>query len=225
VRSPLRAALALVLCGLLLSAASCEITVDGDADPTATGAAKLNDGGNAGDDGSNSVAELNTLDVADWHSMSGYSRSKFPHWRSQGEECDTRETVLKRDAESSKTGEDCKVVSGTWISAYDGKEVTEPQDLDIDHMVPLANAWRTGAWDWSNEQRAEFANDLTRPQLIAVTATTNRSKGDQDPSEWRPPRESYWCEYAQDWVTVKVHWKLSVTAAEKAALREMLATC
>ena len=82
-------------------------------------------------------------------------------------------------------------------------------------MVPLANAWRTGAADWTDAQRSDFANDLTRPQLLAVSLSTNRSKGDQDPSEWKPPRRSYWCVYAQRWVAVKDYWKLRVTAAEK----------
>ena len=92
-------------------------------------------------------------------------------------------------------------------------------------MVPLANAWRTGAKDWTDDKRGQFANDLTNPQLLAVTIGTNRSKGDQDPSEWKPPRHGYWCVYAQRWVAVKTYWKLSVTANEKAALQEMLGTC
>ena len=70
-------------------------------------------------------------------------------------------------------------------------------------MVPLANAWRSGAGKWTEEQRTEFANDLTRPQLMAVSAASNRSKGDQDPSQWKPPQKDYWCEYAQRWIAVK----------------------
>jgi hypothetical protein len=122
-------------------------------------------------------------------------------------------------------GDDCTISAGTWVSPYDGRSVADPQDLDVDHLVPLANAWRTGASTWTDERREAFANDLTRPQLIAVTESTNRSKGDQDPSEWRPPRHDYWCTYAQNWVAVKAYWALSVTAAEKAALAEMLGTC
>jgi hypothetical protein len=221
VRTPLRATLALVLCGLLLSGASCELQpVDGGS-ATSAPTPKPNTGGGSG----NALAELGTLQVATWHSMSGYSRAKFPHWRQQGEDCDTRETVLKRDGKDVKTGDNCKVTSGTWVSPYDDKKVTDPGDLDIDHIVPLANAWRTGAWEWTTDQRADFANDLDRPQLLAVTLQTNRSKGDQDPSEWKPPLRSYWCQYAKDWVTVKAHWKLSVTAEEKSALKEMLDTC
>jgi hypothetical protein len=91
--------------------------------------------------------------------------------------------------------------------------------------VPLANAWRTGAAGWEDERRADFANDLDTPQLIAVSASSNRAKGDQDPSQWRPPERAYWCRYAHDWVAVKHHWQLWVTQDEKDALAEMLDTC
>lgn len=222
-RSPLRASLALVLCGFLLAGASCGLEpVDGgSATNTGTPTPKPDNGGNAGD----VLAQLDSLKVDTWASMSGYSREKFPHWRSQGDGCDTREVVLKRDGKDVKTGDNCKVLSGTWVSPYDDKKITDPGDLDIDHIVPLANAWRTGASKWTTDERSDFANDLTRPQLLAVSLQTNRAKGDQDPSEWKPPLQSFWCEYATKWVTVKAHWKLSVTTAEKAALKEMLDTC
>src|SRR6185369_4179662 len=115
--------------------------------------------------------------------------------------------------------------SGRWLSPYDNKAVTDPGDLDIDHMVPLAAAWRSGANKWDDTKREQFANDLTRPQLLAVTATTNRSKGDQDPSQWKPPNQAYWCTYAVSWIAVKAYWKLTVVAAEKVALEDMLTRC
>jgi len=157
--------------------------------------------------------------------MSGYTREKFPLWNSQGGGCNTRDVVLKTDGQGVTATTDCKITRGTWYSLYDGKSFTNPQDLDIDHMVPLANAWRTGAKDWTDAKRSQFANDLTHPQLLAVSASANRSKGDQDPSEWKPPRQAYWCVYAQRWVAVKDSWKLFVTTAEKAALQQMLDTC
>ena len=92
-------------------------------------------------------------------------------------------------------------------------------------MVPLANAWRSGAKNWTDNQREQFANDLTRPQLLAVDASDNRAKGDQDPAQWKPPNQAFWCAYATNWITVKAHWQLTVTTAEKAALRGMLGTC
>ncbi len=171
------------------------------------------------------TAELDALTVAGWVAMTGYSRDRFPHWVSQGNSCDTREVVLQRDGTGVAVGEDCRATGGEWFSPYDGKTFGDPGDLDIDHMVPLANAWRTGAAAWTDEQRQAFANDLSRPQLIAVSASSNRSKGDQDPSQWRPPREEYWCTYARAWITVKAHWQLWITVDEKTALAEMLGTC
>ena len=171
------------------------------------------------------AASVEALPVAAWAPMTGYKRERFPHWSSQGDGCDTRDVVLKRDGQAVVADTTCRITSGTWVSPYDGRSTGDPQDLDIDHMVPLANAWRTGAATWTDEQRGLFANDLGQPQLIAVTASTNRSKGDQDPSQWRPPREEYWCTYARDWVAVKSYWGLSVTTDEKTALVEMLGTC
>lgn len=156
--------------------------------------------------------------------MTGYSRDRFPHWRKVGSNCDVRDTVLERDGKSiQKSG--CNVTGGVWVSVYDGKTSTVPTEVDIDHMVPLANAWRSGADKWDDDRRGDFANDLERPQLFAVTASSNRSKGDQDPSQWKPPNKDYWCQYAKDWIVVKSHWQLTITRAEKGALTQMLGTC
>ncbi|MFG2104017.1 HNH endonuclease family protein [Micromonospora echinaurantiaca] len=174
--------------------------------------------------GGNPAQLLGQLTVAAAGSMKGYSRNRFPHWRDTGKNCDVRDNVLKRDGENIKLS-GCNVVGGRWESAYDGRALTDPSDVDIDHMVPLANAWRSGADEWDDAKRGDFANDLDRPQLIAVSATSNRAKGDQDPSQWKPANRSYWCQYAADWVRVKHHWGLTVTSAEKAALTDMLEDC
>ncbi|MFC0533086.1 HNH endonuclease family protein [Phytohabitans kaempferiae] len=167
---------------------------------------------------------LGQLTVARASSMKGYSRNRFPHWRDEGRNCDVRDTVLKRDGEQIRlTG--CNVVGGQWVSVYDDRTFDDPSDVDIDHMVPLANAWRSGADKWTDEERGDFANDLTRPQLRAVSASSNRSKGDQDPSQWKPPNRDFWCEYAAEWIAVKHYWKLRITTEEKAALSDMLDTC
>lgn len=170
-------------------------------------------------------AELGELKVAPHGSMSGYSRAKFPHWASQGESCDSRETVLERDGTNVTRDGECRAVSGRWVSVYDGKTFTDASDLDIDHMVPLANAWRSGANTWTQEKRKAFANDLMHPQLLAVSAASNRSKGDQGPDEWQPPSQTYWCTYARAWVSVKSTYELSVTENEKSTLTDMLGTC
>src|SRR5205085_10550088 len=87
-------------------------------------------------------------------------------------------------------------------------------DLDVDHMVPLAEAWDSGARTWSTARRTAYANDLTDPRsLIAVSAGSNRSKGDQDPAEWTPSRNV--CNYVKQWVVVKTRWSLSVNEAER----------
>lgn len=168
-------------------------------------------------------SELNALTVKTEGTMTGYSRDLFPHWSSQGGGCDTRQVVLKRDADSYVGN--CPVTSGSWYSYYDGLTFTNPSDLDIDHVVPLAEAWRSGASSWTTTTRQAFANDLTGPQLIAVSASSNRSKGDQDPSTWQPTRSGASCGYSKMWIHTKSRWGLSLQAAEKTALQTMLNTC
>jgi hypothetical protein len=193
-------------------------------DDTSTGT-----GGDTGKPQTNSAGtaskQLDALTVTDAGSMSGYSRDKFKTWDSQGGGCDTRETVLKRDGHDVKTTTGCKIVSGTWKSPYNGKTYTNPRDLDIDHLVPLGNAWISGAKDWTASQREDFANDLKDPQLLAVDLSDNRSKGDDSPADWRPPDHDYWCTYATDWISVKTTWNLTVTSDEKSALDDMLHAC
>jgi hypothetical protein len=217
----LRAAAAASAALLALGGVSaCDVTY---ADPDAGTATDTGSGSDTGDAG-DATARLKTLAVARAASMKGYSRDRFPHWRTAGANCDVRDTVLKRDGTKVKV-KGCNVTAGKWTSAYDGKAFTDPSLVDIDHMVPLANAWRSGAATWDDDKRSDFANDLEEPQLIAVSAASNRSKGDQDPSTWKPKLTKSWCQYAEDWIAVKSHWKLTVTTAEKAALTDMLETC
>jgi hypothetical protein len=170
-------------------------------------------------------AELDALTVASEGSMTGYSRSLFPHWITISGTCDTRETVLKRDGTNVVVNSSCTAVSGSWYSPYDGATWTSASDVDIDHVVPLAEAWRSGASSWTTSKRQSYANDLTRPQLIAVTDNVNQAKGDQDPSTWQPPRTAYRCTYARMWVAVKYYWGLRLQSSEKTALRTMLNAC
>ena len=209
-RSGPRAAVAALAVALTLGASGCMPLDEPEAAPSSTGG--------------NAMEMLGQLTVASAGSMKGYSRARFPHWRDTGTNCDVRDSVLKRDGENIKLS-GCNVVGGRWQSVYDGRTFTDPSDVDIDHMVPLANAWRSGADEWNDTQRGDFANDTTRPQLLAVSASSNRSKGDQDPSQWKPANQSYWCQYAQAWVIVKHHWRLTVTSAEKTALTDMLEGC
>ncbi|MEU5368291.1 HNH endonuclease family protein [Streptomyces globisporus] len=168
---------------------------------------------------------LGQLTVGAEGSSSGYSRDKFPHWITQSGACDTREVVLKRDGTNVQQNSSCQATSGSWYSPYDGATWSAASDVDIDHMVPLAEAWRSGASGWTTAQRQSFANDLTRPQLIAVTDNVNQSKGDKDPAEWMPPSSSYKCTYVRAWVHVKKQYNLSVDSAEKSALQSALNGC
>src|SRR5688500_5859348 len=155
-------------------------------------------------------SELAALRVAADGSSSGYSRDLFPHWNTVSGTCNTRETVLKRDGSSVVTDGSCAATSGRWYSPYDGATWTAASDVDIDHVVPLAEAWRSGANTWTTSRRQSFANDLTRPQLIAVTDNVNQSKGDQDPSSWQPSVTSYRCTYAKMWIAAKSYWRLTL---------------
>ncbi|ATZ55442.1 hypothetical protein BCIN_12g00380 [Botrytis cinerea B05.10] len=169
--------------------------------------------------------ELAGLTVAAAGSQDGYSRDLFPHWITISGTCNTRETVLKRDGKNVVVDSACASTSGTWVSPYDGATWTAASDVDIDHLVPLSNAWKAGASAWTTAQRQAFANDLVNPQLLAVTDNVNESKGDRGPEEWKPSLTSYWCTYAKMWIKVKYVYSLTVTSAEKAALVTMMATC
>ncbi len=115
---------------------------------------------------------------------------------------------------------------GTWLSLYDNVSVTAAADLDIDHMVPLAEAWESGGHQWTADTWTRFANDLGDPRsLIAVTASSNRSKSARDPAEWWPPEDAYLCQYASDWVAVKSRWDLAVDAVEQRVLDDALDSC
>ncbi|MEO3973234.1 HNH endonuclease family protein [Streptomyces sp. CAU 1734] len=168
---------------------------------------------------------LDQLTVRAEGSSSGYSRDLFPHWSTQYGACNTREVVLKRDGVNVVQNSSCAATSGSWYSAYEGATWTAASDVDIDHVIPLAEAWRSGANSWTTATRKTFANDLARPQLIAVTDNVNQAKGDKDPAKWLPARTSYRCTYARMWVQVKHHYGLALDSAEKSALRTLLNAC
>jgi hypothetical protein len=158
--------------------------------------------------------------------LSGYERSLFKHWiDADKDRCDTRKEVLIQEAVVlPKLGSGCSFNGGKWVSPYDGLATTNYSSLDIDHMVPLAEAWRSGAWKWSSAQREAFANDLTDSRaLVAVTASLNRQKSDQDPSTWLPPENK--CAYASNWIAIKVRYSLTVDSAEASALTSLVTQC
>ncbi|MGY1616384.1 HNH endonuclease family protein [Geodermatophilus sp. SYSU D00691] len=184
-------------------------------------------------------AALGTLPIAAKGGLAGYERDCGdgagcvfgPAWSDVDRNgCDQRNDVLHRDltdVEVREGTEGCIVVAGTLVDPYTGEVVAfsrdEASQVPIDHVVPLAAAWVQGAAAWTDDEREAFANDLSN--LIATTREQNSSKGDSTAEEWVPPDPSYGCEYASVVVTVKAEYELSVTAAEAAALRDLLATC
>ena len=175
----------------------------------------------------NTPARANTLGlVTAADKTTGYNRALFKHWIDADKDgCDTRAEVLIEEAVTKpKVGSKCVLTGGKWLSAYDGVEVTSATKLDVDHMVPLAEAWRSGAWKWSSAQRQAFANDLSDARaLIAVTLSTNRSKGDKDPALWMPAKEQ--CTYTENWIAIKFKYSLTVDTKEAAKLNSLINSC
>lgn len=158
----------------------------------------------------------------------GYSRSLFPLWiDADGDGCNTRYEVLIAEATTRPgVGAGCTLSGGRWYSYYDNVSWTDPADLDIDHLVPLAEAWDSGARNWTTTQRRAFANDLGDARdLVAVTDNVNQAKGDQDPGTWMPSYISARCRYVGEWVAVKLRWRLTVDTGEKNALAGYAGGC
>lgn len=181
-------------------------------------------------DGPAAADTTSPLPVAVEDTGAHYDRDQWPHWTNVGGGCDRREVTLMRDGHHVRRGEGCRITGGRWVSNYDGQTVTDPRRLDIDHIVPLAEVQRSGRIvdghrvgprRWSTEQREAYANDPA--VLIAVTASSNRAKGDQDPAHWLPERDR--CGYVRRWVAIKHRYELSADPAETAAINHVLTRC
>ena len=159
----------------------------------------------------------------------GYQRELFmTDWSDFDEDnCDTRREVLIQESLApTEIEENCKITSGLWISIYDNVEASDPTLFDIDHFVPLAEAWDSGANLWQEDQRKLFAEDLSDPDhLIAVSRQSNRNKGDRDPAEWLPILPETHCWYVTTWVTIKHRWQLGMDQAEYEAIERILNSC
>lgn len=168
---------------------------------------------------------LNGLVVTDEDPRNGYDRDLFGYPATDSNGCSTRDLALQRDAEvvTEKVG-DCWVKSGRWTSLYDGLFITDPAELHVDHVVALAEAWDSGASAWNQSRMIAFGNDLAESSLRVVSASSNISKSDRDPGEWRPRSEA-WCQYGADVVVVKTRWGLTVDPAEHAALEQLVGSC
>ena len=174
-------------------------------------------------------ALLGKLTVRDEHTR-GYDRDKFQYASDADGDCqDTRAEVLQQESlvpVTFSSSSRCWVDSGEWVSWYDGRTWSDDDDLEIDHVVALSEAWKSGAWRWKDARLARYGNDLAFAwSLDAVTGEVNQKKSDHDPAEWLP-RKSVRCKYARHWVAIKYRWKLSIDQAEKKKLSGILTgTC
>ncbi len=172
-------------------------------------------------------AAIRVLPVAA-EDRTGYERTKFKHWVDEDADgCNTRHEVLLAEAvEPPTVSGRCTISGGVWHSYYDDTDVPNARSLDIDHLVPLAEAWDSGASSWSAQERQRYANDLADGRsLIAVSARENRSKADQDPREWLPTDPAGLCRYIEEWTVVKSRWGLSADPSEAAALTTLADDC
>lgn len=180
----------------------------------------------------NSSVTLAGLTEAAPGSMTGYSSTLFKYPRDATNNgwppipnsyCDVRQATLYRDGTGVSYTPQCDILSGTWLDPYSAVALYAPSDVDIDHVVPLAAAWRSGASAWTDAQRQAFGND--RLVLLAVDDAVNQSKGDKTPDLWKPPNQAAHCLYAKRWIAIKAKYTLTVSSAEKSALNQMLGTC
>ncbi|MCX6425161.1 MAG: HNH endonuclease family protein [Actinobacteria bacterium] len=176
------------------------------------------------------TAIIETLAVKGRAAKTGYDRSSFSHWRDPDlNGCDARNDTLRRDLENLVIKTDsngCKVLGGVLPDPYSGKNIDfvfGASLVDIDHVVALSNAWQTGAFQFTDEIRLQFANDPLN--LLAVSASLNRQKGDGDAATWLPPTKSYRCQYVARQIAVKKKYGLWLTKPEKVAMSTLLAKC
>jgi hypothetical protein len=177
---------------------------------------------------------LETLAVKGRAPKTGYTRDQFGQaWADVDRNgCDTRNDILHRDLTNLiyKSGtHDCIIASGTLIDPYSGETINfvrgnvTSMEMQIDHVVPLSDAWQKGAQKLSISQRTSLANDPLN--LLAEKGRLNSQKGDGDAATWLPPLKSYRCKYVARQIAVKAKYSLWVTTAEKAAMQTILAKC
>ncbi|GGO66146.1 hypothetical protein GCM10012289_19460 [Nonomuraea cavernae] len=214
---------------MLTGCGELEARIDAD-----TGSAADSKGSHSKSDITDALKKLDKLAVKGRAPRTGFEREKFgPAWADVDRNgCDTRNDILKRDLtdETFKPGtHDCIVLTGTLKDPYSGKTISFKRGQDtstavqIDHLIPLSDAWQKGAQQWTDTKRKEFANDPLN--LLAVDGPLNGQKSDADAATWLPPRKAYRCAYIARQVEVKAKYDVWVTAAEKTAMKDILDTC
>ncbi|WP_242888879.1 HNH endonuclease family protein [Actinomadura litoris] len=172
--------------------------------------------------------DLSSLRVASEGDGGGYKRDRFgTRWKDTDHNgCDQRNDVLARDMEDVRKKGSCVVLAGRLHDPYSGKDITfsksDAAEVQIDHVYPLALAWRMGASRWGEDQRERFAND--HANLLAVWGVPNRQKSDSGPGEWKP-QKGFQCTYAVKYVAVAKKYDLPVTRSDHDALRSFLSRC
>ncbi|WP_209370734.1 GmrSD restriction endonuclease domain-containing protein [Brevibacterium renqingii] len=196
-----------------------------------TGTEDSEDVGRAGGSATGTaMAMLDELAVKGRAPKTGYDADLFK-WRSDADHngCDTRNDVLRRDLTdiTLKAGtKGCVVIAGALDDEYKGESYAfdrSPNNIDIDHIVARSNAWQTGAAKFDEETLREFGNDPLN--LLAVSSSLNRQKGDADAATWLPPHKAYRCEYVARQIAIKHKYELWVVKAEKSAMERVLSSC
>ena len=141
-----------------------------------------------------------------------YNRKDWGNWIDEDKNgLNTRHEVLAEESLIKPVISNNKVISGKWFDKYTGKYFTNPSDLDIDHLVPLKNAYVSGARNWSKKKKNRYYNYLKYDNhLIAVSKSANRNKSDKSPVNWLPPNKEYQCEYVREWFKIKTAWGLTI---------------
>lgn len=210
------------VCVLLLSGTGCsvDVGVSGES-PSGEATSSATPSGRA-------ARDLEGLRVASESSGGGYARDRFgTRWKDIDHNgCDQRNDVLARDLRDVRKRGTCVVIAGTLRDPYSGKTISfaksDAAEVQIDHIYPLALAWRMGASEWDEDRRERFAND--HDNLLAVWGVPNRQKSDSGPSEWKP-QKAFQCAYAAKYIAIAKEYTLPVTRADHDALRGFLGRC
>lgn len=173
---------------------------------------------------------LETLEIKGRAPRTGYNREQFGGDWATTDNCDTRNLILQRDLKEVKLAKDnCKVLGGNLQDQYSGKTIDfsrgqgTSDDVQIDHVVAVSDAWQKGAQQLDFKTREAFYNDPLN--LLAVDGPTNTKKGDGDAATWLPPNKAYRCQYVARQVAVKAKYTLWVTQAEHDAIKRILDGC
>lgn len=226
----LLAVLVLVLIGKLLFAADATpISADSPTVPTRTVAATTITQVTIGT-ASWAKDQLATLPTIQGPAPVPYDRDDYDNWLDVDDDCQSaRHEVLIAESTTQVTftgPDECKVESGHWVDPYSGQTMSLASEASIDHVVSLANAHHSGAWQWPQAVKQAFGSDIGDPAVLAVSATAvNSSKGSAPPDEWMPQTPEARCAYAIAWIRIKARWQLGVTNLERAALNEELDIC